>query len=93
ARALAEQRVDAQALLASVEAALARDADLLDAAERSALDAAMQELRDNLGTRDHRALKGAVEAMNRASEAFAGRRMDRAVSGALSGRRLDEISP
>jgi molecular chaperone HscA len=40
---------------------------------------------------DHRALKSAVEALNRASEDFAGRRMDRSVSRALAGRRLDEV--
>ncbi len=36
-------------------------------------------------------LKAAVETLNRASEAFAGRRMDRSVSRALAGRRLDEV--
>jgi molecular chaperone HscA len=41
---------------------------------------------------DHRAIKAGVEALNRASEAFAGRRMDRAISGALAGRRVDELS-
>jgi molecular chaperone HscA len=92
ARALAEQRVDADALLASVEGALARDADLLDATERAELDRAVEALRDVRGQGDHRVLKTAVVALNRASEAFAGRRMDRAVSGALAGRRLDELS-
>ena len=33
-----------------------------------------------------------IEELNRASDAFAERRMDRAVSGALSGRRLDEVA-
>jgi molecular chaperone HscA len=91
ARALAEQRVEAEAILGSIEAALAKDADLLDAGEREAVHASMGELaRVRAGT-DHRAIKAAIEALNRASEAFAGRRMDRAVSGALAGRRLDEV--
>jgi molecular chaperone HscA len=92
ARALAEQRVDADALLASVEAALGRDADLLDAVERASLDAAMAALERVRGGDDHRAIKAAVDALNQASGTFAARRMDRAVSGALAGRRLDEIS-
>jgi molecular chaperone HscA len=92
ARALAEQRVEADALLASVAAALERDADLLDAAERGELERAIAELRATRGATDHRVLKAAVAALNRASEAFAGRRMNRAVSGALAGRRLDELS-
>ena len=92
ARALAEQRVEADALLASVDAALGRDGDLLSAAERGALTAAMRSLHQVRQGSDHRALKAQAEALNRASEAFAGRRMDRAISGALSGRRVDEIS-
>ena len=92
ARALAEQRVDAEALLASVDAALGRDGDLLDAAERGAITASMGELHRLRAGSDHRAIKAGVEALNRASEAFAARRMDRAISGALSGRRVDELS-
>jgi len=92
ARALAEQRVDADALLASVGSAIERDADLLDAAGRHAIDAAIAALRRVRAGTDHRAIKAAVDALNRASEPFAARRMDRAVSGALSGRRVDEIS-
>jgi hypothetical protein len=38
-----------------------------------------------------RRIKAAIEELNRASDGFAARRMDRAVSGALSGRRLDEV--
>jgi molecular chaperone HscA len=91
ARALAEQRVEADALLASVAGALERDADLLDAAERDALDRAVATMRAARSTTDHRVLKAAIVELNRASEAFAGRRMDRAVSGALAGRRLDEL--
>ena len=92
ARALAEQRVDAEALLTSIDAALARDGDLLDQSTRRGIDAAAVELRRIRGGTDHRAIKAAVEALNRASESFAGQRMDRAVSGALAGRRLDELS-
>jgi len=91
ARALAEQRVEADALLASVEAALAKDADLLGADERRALEGSMGNLRKLREGRDHRAIKSAVEGLNRASEAFAARRMDRAISGALTGCRVDEL--
>ena len=41
---------------------------------------------------DHRALKSAVEALNRASESFAARRMDRSVRAALTGKKLDEVA-
>src|SRR6185503_10696586 len=91
ARALAEQRVEAEALLASVEAALAKDGDLLKPDERRALEGSMGNLRRLREGRDHRAIKAGVEGLNRASENFAARRMDRAISGALSGRRVDEL--
>jgi len=92
ARALAEQRVEAESLLSALRAALAKDADLLDEAERRALEAAMGTVERAWNASDHRAIKDAVAALNRASEPFAGRRMDRAVSGALSGRSLDEVA-
>ena len=92
ARALAEQRVEAEALLASVAAALEKDADLLPPDERSSLDASMQALAAARAGTDHRAIKAAIDSLNRASERFAGRRMDRAISGALAGRRVDEVS-
>jgi molecular chaperone HscA len=51
----------------------------------------MAELERAWSGPDHRRIKDAVEALNHASEPFATRRMDRAVSGALSGRRVDEV--
>ena len=92
ARALAEQRVEAEALLGSIDAALGRDGDLLSAAERAAITASMGALHRLREGSDHRRIKAGVEELNRASEAFAGRRMDRAITTALSGRRVDEIS-
>jgi molecular chaperone HscA len=92
ARSLAEQRVEAEALLSALRAALARDGDLLDGSERRVLDAAMASLERAWSGADHRAIKDAVAALNHASEPFAARRMDRAVSGALSGRSVDEVS-
>jgi molecular chaperone HscA len=92
ARALAEQRVDAEALVQAIDAALARDGDLLDANERKAVEGAIAKLRRLQGGTDHRALKSGIEALNRATEAFAGKRMDRAITGALAGRRIDEVS-
>ena len=92
ARALAEQRVEAESLLTALRAALDQDAGLLTAAEREDLGARMAELERSWNSTDHRAIKAAVEALNRASEPFAARRMDRAVSGALAGRKVDEMA-
>ncbi|HLX25140.1 MAG TPA: Fe-S protein assembly chaperone HscA [Usitatibacter sp.] len=91
-RALAEQRVDAESLLAALRSALEKDGGLLDASERAVLDRGMAELERAWSGTDHRVIKAAIEALNRASGDFAARRMDRAVSGALSGRSLDEVA-
>ncbi len=92
ARALAEQRVEAESLLGALRAALDKDGDLLAAPERAALDAGMAALERAWNAGDARAIKSTVEELNRQSDDFAARRMDRAVSGALSGRRLDEVA-
>ena len=92
ARALAEQRVEAEALIESVRSALGKDADLLSAEERRVLDEAVDALVQARNGSDHRAIKAAIERLNRASEGFAARRMDRAIAGALTGHRVDEVS-
>ena len=92
ARALAEQRVEAESLLASLRAALARDGDLLDNAARAGLEAQLGLLEAARGSDDHRAIKAAVERASAASEAFAALRMDRAIATALAGRSVHEIA-
>ncbi len=91
ARVLAEQRVEAEGLLASLAGALARDADLAVGEERAAIDRAVAGLEAARQGDDPRAIKAAIEALNEATADFAARRMDRAVSGALTGRTLDEV--
>ncbi len=91
ARALAEQRVEADSLHAAVEAALAQDGAILAPQERSAIDARLAALAQARAGIDHRAIKAAIEALNRATETFAARRMDRAIGRALGGRKVDEV--
>jgi molecular chaperone HscA len=91
ARALAEQRVDGQRLIEATRAALAADAQLLNAEERSAIDEAVASLEKALPGPDHRAIKKAVEALNHATETFAARRMDEGIKRALAGRRIGSL--
>jgi molecular chaperone HscA len=44
-----------------------------------------------LGGNDHRAIKAASDALNRATEPFAARRMDASVRQALAGRRIASL--
>jgi molecular chaperone HscA len=83
--------VEAASLLEAIGAALGKDCDLLDEGERAEIERGIASLRTALQGTDHRRIKAAAEDLNRATETFAGRRMDRAVSGALAGRRLDEV--
>ncbi len=52
----------------------------------------MGELERARAGTDHRAIKAAIEAVNHASEGFAARRMDRAITAALAGRSVDDVA-
>jgi len=91
ARALAEAQVEADRMIQATESALAQDADLLDADEAAAIAALLERTRTARAGADRAALTAAVEALNRGTEAFAARRMDRGVSRALAGRRVDAV--
>ena len=92
ARALTEAQVEAERILAATASALDADADLLDAGEKTAIDAAMAVVRARLAGTDRHALQAAVAALNRATAEFAARRMDRGVAAALTGRRVDTLA-
>ncbi|MFO1323340.1 MAG: Fe-S protein assembly chaperone HscA [Burkholderiales bacterium] len=92
ARALAEAQVEADRIADATHTALASDGELLDPAERAAVDAALARLAGARAGQDHVALRAAVDALNRATEEFAGRRMNRSVARALTGRRVDALS-
>ena len=91
ARALAEVQVEADQIVAATRAALATDGDLLEERERAAIDAAVDAVIARRAGADHVALRSAVEALNRATGEFAGRRMDRSVRAALAGKRVDAV--
>jgi len=91
-RMLREQQVEAERLAVSVEAALAADADLLDAGELAAVRDAVQSARRAAAGDDVDAVRAAVEKLASATDDFAARRMDRSIRKALAGRKLDEIS-
>jgi molecular chaperone HscA len=91
ARALREQQVEADRLLAATQVALEADGDLLEAAERDAIAATMRALKTAAQGDDPRAIEAAIGVLARGTESFAALRMDRAVRQALAGRRLDEI--
>jgi molecular chaperone HscA len=84
ARALNEARVDAARLLEAVRGALSAE-------ERVAIEGQVAALTAVASGNDHRAIRQASEALNRATEEFAGRRMDAGVKRALAGRRIASL--
>ena len=91
ARALAEHSVEAQRLIEATRAALAADSALLTSQERSSIESAISTLEKLLRGKDHRAIKGASDALNRATEEFAARRMDAGIKRALAGRQIGSL--
>jgi molecular chaperone HscA len=90
-RALKEQQVEGGRMLEATEAALREDADLLSAEEAAALHSELEALRKTLSCTEHRTIKSAIERVNRATETFAGRRMDRSIKRALAGRKVESF--
>jgi molecular chaperone HscA len=91
ARALNEARVDAARIVEAVRGALDADGALLSAEERSAIEQQVAALGAAAQGSDHRAIRQATDAVNRATEEFAARRMDAGVKRALSGRRIASL--
>ena len=90
-RALKEQQVEGERMLAATGTALREDADLLSVEEVAALRDELDALRKTLACTDHRTIKSGIERVNRASEVFAGRRMDRSIKRALAGRKVESL--
>jgi len=88
-RALNEQIVDAQGLIAATRAAMTEDAALLDAAETTAIEASIAALENLMAGTDHKAIKRGIEALNAATTEFAQRRMDQNVRRAMAGQKLE----
>jgi molecular chaperone HscA len=91
ARALAENRVEGQRLVEATLSAMQSDAALLSAEEKAAIEMQMQNLKRALAGADHRAIKRSAEALSRATDDFAARRMDASIKRALAGRKVGSL--
>jgi molecular chaperone HscA len=92
ARRVAENRVEAHRILTATAKALAADGDLLEGGERQRIESACQAL-DRAATQsdDPGRIHSAIEALDDATKAFAGRRMNRAIALAIEGKRVDAV--
>ncbi|HET6224128.1 MAG TPA: Fe-S protein assembly chaperone HscA [Dongiaceae bacterium] len=91
ARLLTEARVEARRNLLALDAALAKDGALLDAAERAELDQGRTRLEAAIAGEDRDDINAAAEALETLSKPFAERRMDRGIREALSGKSVNEL--
>jgi molecular chaperone HscA len=91
ARSLREARVDADRMMLATRSALAADGDLLNEAERAAIEAQIAVTQRVAQSEDHHTIDAAVKALAAATEAFAAARMNRGIRQALAGRSVEEI--
>ncbi len=91
ARALVEARVDADRMIAATRSAMAADGDLLDDAERSAVEALITTLAATTGQGSAADIEAATQALAKGTEAFAAQRMNRGIQQALAGRKVEEV--
>ncbi|MDO5059006.1 MAG: Fe-S protein assembly chaperone HscA [Neisseria sp.] len=91
ARARAEAAVEAEGLIAAVEAALALDGDLLNAEESAAVANAVAALQGRLKNGTAEELRADTAALGRVTDEFAARRMNRNIQRALAGQNVNDI--
>ncbi len=97
ARNLAEARVELGRVVLAVSTAVQEVGDIagmLSPAEREGIEAALAKADEVMGadgSRDHRAVNAAREALEEVSKDFAQRRMERALHAGMSGKSLAEI--
>lgn len=94
-RRLVEARVEGARVLHAASRALETDADLLEPDEEREVRAAAERLAHALapdGAGNAARVVALTEALDRATHAWAGRRMDRAFQGALGGKGLDAVA-
>jgi molecular chaperone HscA len=93
ARALREAQVEAERLIVAINAALEKDGEkFLSPEERKTLENQIAALRETAQGTDATAISREMEALNKATEPFAARRMDASVQQALTGHKLEELN-
>ncbi|HFF2946193.1 TPA: Hsp70 family protein, partial [Vibrio cholerae] len=92
ARALAEQRVEADRVIEGLVSALQADGDeLLNEQERQTLLQAIERLIELRNGDNADAIEQGIKDTDKASQDFASRRMDKSIRSALAGHSVDEI--
>lgn len=91
ARMLHEQQVEAKRVIEALAAALEDDGDMLSAEERQSIDVAAEKLIEVNTGNDDRAIKNAMQELDKVAEVFVSRRMDSNIRKAMAGHNVDEF--
>jgi molecular chaperone HscA len=92
-RRLIEARVEGERLVLATRKGLASDADLLDPAERAAVDRALSGLSEAIASAEAPSLvQAAIDTLDHVTHEWAGRRMNRAVAQAIAGKNVTDIA-
>jgi molecular chaperone HscA len=90
-RMLKEQQVEGQRVIEAIDAAMAKDGDILSADERARIVDSRNALDSALENADAGQLKQLIEKLEEASKSYVARRMDESVRQVLGGKQIDEV--
>jgi Fe-S protein assembly chaperone HscA len=89
-RQLIEARLEAETVLRATEKSLAEpEAGELEADERQQIDEAVRALREAMRSSDYRLIRARTDALNQATQGLAERLLNRALTQALAGKRVE----
>lgn len=92
ARRLADAKVEAARIVLATEKGLAVDADLLEGDEKERVTRAIAELKSAIeNAKKASGVQLRIDELDHATHEWAGRRMNRAIQGAIAGKKLGEI--
>ncbi|ULJ62980.1 Fe-S protein assembly chaperone HscA [Wielerella bovis] len=92
ARARAEAKVEAEGLIAAIQAALNLDSDLLSADEISKINALIDKLNASLPNHTAEQIRALVHELSHATDDFAAKRMDRNIQRMLQGQNVADLN-
>jgi len=91
ARAVRELQVEGRRMIEVVTQALEADGELLNADERAEVDRAIAALAQAVEQDEGKLLRQCLDALGRATDGFASRRMDKSIRKALAGQNVNEL--
>ncbi len=90
-RLLLEQQVEADRIIAAIDAALKTDGALLDVNERLEIDNARAAVLSSRASQQHRKIADSIAALEKTSQAFAQRRMEKSLNQAIAGKAVSHF--